>query len=84
MPENKFAISIRDASKSYDGHEALAVHDVSLDVREGEFVAIVGFSGSGKSTLVSLMAGLLEPDCGSIMLRGKPVTGPGPDRGVVF
>ena len=57
---------------------------VNLHIREGEFVAIVGFSGSGKSTLVSLMAGLLLPDCGSIMLRGKPVTGPGPDRGVVF
>lgn len=58
--------------------------DVNLTIREGEFVAIVGFSGSGKSTLISLMAGLLLPDRGTITLRGKPVTGPGPDRGVVF
>jgi nitrate/nitrite transport system ATP-binding protein len=58
--------------------------NVNLSIREGEFVAIVGFSGSGKSTLISLMAGLTKPDCGSITLRGKPVTGPGPDRGVVF
>jgi nitrate/nitrite transport system ATP-binding protein len=58
--------------------------NVNLSIREGEFVAIVGFSGSGKSTLVSLMAGLIAPDIGSITLRGKPVTGPGPDRGVVF
>lgn len=57
---------------------------VNLHIREGEFVAIVGFTGSGKTTLVSMMAGLLAPDCGSITLRGKPVTGPGPDRGVVF
>jgi nitrate/nitrite transport system ATP-binding protein len=57
---------------------------VNLHIKEGEFVAIVGFSGSGKSTLISLMAGLTKPNCGSITLRGKPVTGPGPDRGVVF
>ncbi len=57
---------------------------VNLEIREGEFVAIVGFSGSGKSTLVALMAGLLDPDQGSLRILGEPVTGPGPDRGVVF
>jgi len=60
------------------------LHDVDLTVREGELVAIVGFSGSGKTTLISLMAGLLAPDGGAIRLEGAPVTGPGPDRGVVF
>ncbi|MBF0613454.1 MAG: ATP-binding cassette domain-containing protein, partial [Magnetococcales bacterium] len=57
---------------------------IDLTIEEGEFVAIVGFSGAGKTTLISLMAGLTEPDRGSITLRGKPMQGPGPDRGVVF
>ncbi|HYC56204.1 MAG TPA: ABC transporter ATP-binding protein [Candidatus Binatia bacterium] len=57
---------------------------VDLDVAEGEFVAIVGFSGSGKTTLVSMLAGLTPADQGSIRFDGKPVTGPGPERGVVF
>jgi len=56
--------------------------DLSLD--EGEFVAVVGYSGSGKTTLVSLIGGLIKPDGGSIVLDGAPVTGPGPERGMVF
>jgi nitrate/nitrite transport system ATP-binding protein len=58
--------------------------NLDLEVAEGEFVAIVGFSGSGKTTLISAIAGLVEPDAGTITLKGKPVVGPGPDRGVVF
>jgi nitrate/nitrite transport system ATP-binding protein len=60
------------------------LRDVNLDVQRGEFVAIVGYSGSGKSTLISLLAGLITPDRGEIRLAGRPVTQPGPDRGVVF
>jgi nitrate/nitrite transport system ATP-binding protein len=56
----------------------------SLTLDEGEFVAIVGYSGSGKTTLISLIAGLLAPDAGEIVLAGVPVTAPGPERGVVF
>jgi nitrate/nitrite transport system ATP-binding protein len=58
--------------------------DIDLDLVEGEFLAIVGFSGSGKSTLINLIAGLVAPDAGEILLDGAPITGPGPDRGVVF
>jgi nitrate/nitrite transport system ATP-binding protein len=57
---------------------------VNLTVEEGAFIVVVGPSGSGKTTLVSLIAGLLLPDAGAVLLEGKPVTAPGPDRGVIF
>jgi nitrate/nitrite transport system ATP-binding protein len=60
------------------------LRDINLRIEEGEFVAIVGYSGAGKTTLISLIAGLLQPDQGTVSLRGQPVTGPGPDRAVVF
>ena len=63
-------------------HEVL--RGVSLDVREGEFLAILGFSGTGKSTLINLIAGLETPDRGSVTFKGAPITGPGPERGLVF
>lgn len=58
--------------------------DISLDVKEGEFLAILGFSGSGKSTLMNMVAGLETPDTGRVTYKGKPITGPGPERGLVF
>src|SRR5215831_3469341 len=58
--------------------------NINLDVGKGELVAIVGYSGAGKTTLISLMAGLALPDAGTVTLDGKPITGPGRDRGVVF
>jgi nitrate/nitrite transport system ATP-binding protein len=60
------------------------LHDVSLTIGDGEFVAIVGFSGSGKTTLLSLLAGLSRPTQGRVLFYGEPVTGPDPRRGVVF
>jgi nitrate/nitrite transport system ATP-binding protein len=57
---------------------------IDLTIRDREFVAIVGYSGVGKSTLISLIGGLIMPDAGTITLDGKPVTGPGPERGIVF
>lgn len=58
--------------------------NLSLSVEEGEFLAILGFSGTGKSTLINLMAGLQTPDRGSVTFKGTAITGPGPERGLVF
>ncbi len=67
-----------------DGALVNAVNDISFVIPEGEFVCLVGPSGCGKSTLLQMLAGLLEPSEGDIVVGGKEVTGPGPDRGVVF
>ena len=58
--------------------------NINLNVREGEFLAVVGFSGSGKSTFMKLLAGLEKPDTGDLLMNGKPITGPDPERGLVF
>lgn len=65
-------------------HRVEVLRGINLDVQEGEFVAILGFSGTGKSTLMNLIAGLEQPDSGKITFKGKPITGPGPERGLVF
>ncbi|TFF17946.1 ATP-binding cassette domain-containing protein [Jiella endophytica] len=79
-------IELKSVSKSYgEGKDrAEILKNLDLAVAEGEFVAIVGFSGSGKTTLISLLAGLILPDQGSVLMRGETVTGPGPERGLVF
>lgn len=79
-------LQLRNLSKSYgEGDKATAVlKDINLNIRDGEFVAILGFSGAGKTTLISLISGLIAADKGDILFKGKPVTGAGPDRGVVF
>lgn len=58
--------------------------DINLQVSPNEFVAIIGFSGSGKSTLMNLLAGLQPADSGTYLMNGKPVTEPGPSRGILF
>ncbi|WP_193173874.1 ABC transporter ATP-binding protein [Nisaea nitritireducens] len=79
-------LELRNISKSHGvgDRRTSVLEDVNLTVDEGEFVAILGFSGSGKTTLISAIAGLIEADKGEILLKGAPVKGPGPDRGVVF
>jgi len=66
------------------GTTVTALDGISLEVRAGEFLVIVGPSGCGKSTLLDLLGGLAAPTSGRILVDGKPVTGPGLDRGVVF
>jgi NitT/TauT family transport system ATP-binding protein len=58
--------------------------DVSFDIRNGEFVSIIGPSGCGKTTMMNIVGGFVEPTQGRVLLDGKPVRGPGPDRGVIF
>ena len=60
------------------------VDDVSYDIRDGDFVAVIGPSGCGKTTMMSMLAGFQRPTIGSVLFDGKPVKGPGPERGVIF
>ena len=68
----------------YAGAHVTAVHDVSLEVGQGEFVSIVGPSGCGKTTILNMIAGFIPASGGEILLDGRAVDGPGPERGVVF
>ncbi len=80
------SLTIQNLKKSYaaDGKPHKVLSGINLEIADGEFVAIVGCSGSGKTTLVSLIAGLIEPDEGEILVGGKAVSSPGTDRGVIF
>ena len=64
--------------------EFVAVQDINLKVNKGEIISIIGHSGCGKSTIINAIAGMLSPTMGQVMLDGKIVKGPGPDRGMVF
>lgn len=79
-------ISLRGVSKHYQTARGsvVSLDNVDLDVREGEFIALVGASGCGKTTMLNLMAGLLDATTGQVLVNNTPVRGPGPDRGVIF
>lgn len=62
----------------------VALHDIQLQIASGEFVALIGHSGCGKSTLLNIVAGLLRASTGGVLLQGREVADPGPDRAVVF
>ncbi len=79
-------LELKNVCKTYgEGKDKTSIlKDINIQIKEGEFVAIVGFSGSGKTTLISTIAGLINADAGEALIHGKPIAGPGPDRGVVF
>jgi len=82
------SLALENLSKTYfdpyRGTQFTAVKDVSLNVEEGDFVAVVGPSGCGKSTILNMIAGFVPITSGRILVGGREVKGPGPDRGVVF
>jgi NitT/TauT family transport system ATP-binding protein len=79
-------LEARNIVKHFDhnGNNILALDGINLKVNEGDFVCIVGPSGCGKSTFLNIIAGLEKPDSGDILLNGKKITTPGPDRTMVF
>lgn len=76
-------VSFSFAGQNSDNSQAV-LQSINLKVHQGEFVAIVGFSGAGKTTLISLLAGLEKTHSGGVFFKGKEITGPDPQRGVVF
>ena len=90
-PTYPYVLELKNVSKTFvnpDGKAFQAIRDVDLAVKDepdvGEFRVFLGPSGCGKSTILNIVAGLFPPTTGQALLRGKPITGPGPDRGMVF
>ncbi|OOY18314.1 nitrate ABC transporter ATP-binding protein [Thioclava sp. DLFJ4-1] len=79
-------LEFKSVSKSFGEGTARSdvLNGIDLSVKEGEFLVLLGFSGTGKTTLINLMAGLEMPSKGEVLFKGAPVTGPGPERGVIF
>jgi nitrate/nitrite transport system ATP-binding protein len=79
-------LELKGASKNFGSgaQRTEVLKDCELSIEEGEFVSIVGFSGSGKSTLVNLLSGLMTPDSGEVLFKGKKNPAPGHERGIVF
>lgn len=79
-------IEFKDVDYFYvDNDETFqALEGINLQIADGEFVCLVGHSGCGKSTMLNLLAGLAKPTKGKVLIDGKPIEGPGPDRSIVF
>lgn len=84
--QHQTCLSIVGMNKSFATPDGMvvALQNINLDIKRGEFVSVIGHSGCGKSTLLNIIAGLQNKSSGSVALDSKPITGPGPDRGVVF
>ncbi len=83
-PSNLHIDQISMTFKLPDGNSIEALKDISLKLEKGEIITVLGPSGCGKTTLLNIIAGFLAPTGGQVVLNGKPVTGPSPERGMVF
>jgi nitrate ABC transporter ATP-binding subunit len=83
---NTRCIEIKDVTVSFKTPKGLytAVENISLNVRKGEIVSLIGHSGCGKSTLMGTISGMVKPSAGTVTVNGSVITKPGPDRGIVF
>jgi NitT/TauT family transport system ATP-binding protein len=79
-------MQVKNLSRVFHGRtgDVTALHDINFEVRRREFICVIGQSGCGKSTLIRILAGLDDPTSGQVLLDDTQVTGPGPDRGMVF
>ena len=83
----KVVIKIDNVKKIYpveNGEDVIALNGVNLEIKENEFICVVGPSGCGKTTLLNIIGGLEQPTSGSATIHGRPILGPGPDRGIIF
>ena len=80
------SIHARNVSMAFETRRGSlqALDDVSLEIPDAHFTCLVGASGCGKSTLLNIMAGLIEPTAGEVLVDGRAIDGPGADRGMVF
>lgn len=83
-PPKRPVYEIERLSKTYARNRLVALDNVNLTINKGEFVSVIGSSGCGKSTLLKIMAGLMPPTTGRVVLEGRPVVGPRPGIGMMF
>jgi NitT/TauT family transport system ATP-binding protein len=86
MQQRPVVLEVKNLCKEFEsrGGSVTALDDINFKTRQREFICVIGPSGCGKSTLIRILAGLETPTAGQMLLDGRPVSGPGPDRGMVF